>query len=90
MMTIKSDKKKKIIDEHRSHDSDTGSVEVQVALLTTKINELTKHLKTHPKDFHSRQGLFKMVGNRRRLLSYLEKNDTKMYNSLTKKLKIRT
>ncbi len=88
-MVIKSEKKQKIIGEHRAHEGDTGSTEVQVALLTAKIDELTKHLKTHPKDLHSRQGLFKMVGNRRRLLSYLEKNNPKLYNSLTKKLKIR-
>lgn len=89
-MAIKSEKKQKIIDEHKAHEGDTGSTEVQIALFTAKINELTKHLKAHPKDFHSRQGLFKMVGNRRRLLSYLEKNDPKLYNTLTKKLKIRS
>jgi len=88
-MAIKSDKKQKIIGEHRAHETDTGSTEVQVALLSVKISELTKHLKTHPKDIHSRQGLFKMVGNRRRLLSYLEKNNPKLYSELIKKLKIR-
>jgi len=89
IMAIKADKKRKIISENRLHDRDTGSVEVQAALLTTKINDLTAHLKTHTKDFHSRQGLFKMVGHRRRLLTYLEKNDPTAYNRLIKKLKIR-
>lgn len=88
-MAEKVAKKTKIITENRRHERDTGSVEVQAALLTTKINDLTAHLATHAKDFHSRQGLFKMVGNRRRLLSYLEKNDPKAYTSLIKKLKIR-
>lgn len=88
-MTLKTEKKQKIIAEHRSHEKDTGSTGVQVALLTTKINELTRHLKTHAKDFHSRRGLFKMVGNRRRLLAYIEKTDGKQYNELIKKLKIR-
>ena len=88
-MAIKADKKQKIISEHQSHGKDTGSAEVQIALLTVKINELTKHLKTHAKDFHSRHGLFKMVGNRRRFLTYLELHNPKAYNSLIKKLKIR-
>jgi len=88
-MAIQAEKKKKIISEHRSHEKDTGSAEVQIALLTEKINELTKHLKTHAKDFHSRHGLFKMVGNRRKLLAYLETHNVKVYNSVIKKLKIR-
>ncbi|MDD5606005.1 MAG: 30S ribosomal protein S15 [Patescibacteria group bacterium] len=88
-MALKADKKQKIIGEHRSHEKDTGSVEVQIALLTVKIDDLTKHLKKHKGDMHSRQGLFKMVGNRRRLLNYLEKQDLKSYNKLIKKLKIR-
>ncbi|RLC37651.1 30S ribosomal protein S15 [candidate division Kazan bacterium] len=88
-MSIKTTKKKKIISEHQSHEKDTGSTEVQIALLTAKINELTKHLKTHSKDLHSRRGLFKMVGNRRRLLAHLEQTNLKLYNSLVKKLKIR-
>jgi small subunit ribosomal protein S15 len=88
-MVNKSEKKTKIISDNRRHDRDTGSVEVQVALLTTKINDLTAHLKTHAKDFHSRQGLFKMVGNRRRLLAYLQKTNATAYSNLIKKLKIR-
>ena len=87
MLNIKQ--KSKIIEKYRIHPKDTGSAEVQIALLTVKINELTKHLKTHAKDFHSRHGLFKMVGNRRRLLTYLELHNPKAYNSLIKKLKIR-
>jgi len=88
-MSIKTTKKKKIISEHQSHEKDTGSTEVQVALLTAKIKELTKHLKTHKKDLHSKRGLFKMVGNRRRLLAYLEQTNIRLYNQLIKKLKIR-
>lgn len=84
-----ADKKKQIIVQHQQHERDTGSSEVQIALLTTRINELTEHLKTHKKDFHSRQGLFKMVGNRRRLLSYLGKTEPTVYSKLIKKLKIR-
>jgi small subunit ribosomal protein S15 len=88
-MTNKTDQKMKIINEHRAHERDTGSAEVQIALLTQKINDLTAHLKTHQKDFHSRQGLFKMVGNRRRLLNFLEKTNQLGYSQLIKKLKIR-
>lgn len=88
-MTAKPETKTKIISEHRLHDRDTGSAEVQIALLTTKINALTEHLKTHKKDFHSRQGLFKMVGNRRRLLSFLEKSNPDNYSGLIKRLKIK-
>ena len=84
-----ADKKKQIITQHQQHERDTGSSEVQIALLTTRITELTEHLKTHKKDFHSRQGLFKMVGNRRRLLSYLGKTEPEVYAKLIKKLKIR-
>ncbi len=83
------EKKKQIITAHQQHNRDTGSSEVQVALLTTRINDLTEHLKTHKHDFHSRQGLFKMVGNRRRLLSFLEKTNPDSYTKLVKKLKIR-
>lgn len=72
--------------EHGAHDTDTGSAAVQVALLSKEIEELTGHLKKHPKDNHSRRGLLKMVGKRRRLLSYLEKTDNKTYNSVIKKL----
>lgn len=78
--------KKNILKEHGTHESDTGSAPAQIGLLTKQIDELTSHLKKHPKDNHSRRGLLKMVGKRRRLLKYLEKNDSKAYNSLIKKL----
>lgn len=84
-----TEKKKQIIAQHQQHTRDTGSSEVQIALLTTRINDLTEHLKGHKHDFHSRQGLFKMVGNRRRLLSFLEKTNPDAYGKLVKKLKIR-
>lgn len=84
MLTIT--KKKKIIKENAVSDKDTGSVPVQVSLLTKSIAELTTHLKKHPKDNHSRRGLLMMVGKRRRLLSYFEKKDAKAHKSLLKKL----
>lgn len=83
---ISSRKKKKIVSEHGMHEQDTGSAAVQIGLLTSKIEELTGHLKKHPKDNHSRRGLLQMVGKRRRLLKYLEKNDSKAYNAVIKKL----
>ena len=79
-------KKKIIINEHKGHDTDTGSTAVQIGLLTRQISDLTGHLKKNAKDNISRRGLLKMVGKRRRLLSYLEKTDSKTYNSLRKKL----
>lgn len=79
-------KKQNIIKEYNLHETDTGSAEVQVALLTKQITELTDHLKRHPKDNHSRRGLLKMVGKRRRLLDYLSKNDKKSYTALVRKL----
>ncbi len=87
MLTIR--KKKLVINEHKKHDKDTGSAEVQVALLTKQINELTSHLKSHAKDNHSRRGLLKMVGKRRRLLNYLESSNAKSYSSLIKKLDLK-
>ena len=75
-----------IVKEHGIHETDTGSTAVQISLLTSKIEELTGHLKQHPKDDHSCRGLLKMVGKRRRLLKYLSKKDSKAYNSLIKKL----
>ena len=88
-MALKPTSKKKLIADHRQHEKDTGSTEVQVALLTQRINDLTGHLKEHKQDFHSRQGLFKLVGNRRRLLAYVEKANPQAYSKLIKKLKIR-
>lgn len=78
--------KKKIIKENATTDKDTGSVPVQVSLVTRQIDELTSHLKKHPKDNHSRRGLLMMVGKRRRLLAYFEKKDPKGHKALLKKL----
>lgn len=81
--------KDQIIKEYGLDEHDTGSPEVQIALLTARINQLTSHLETHKSDFHSRRGLFKMVGKRRRLLRYLQNNDIERYRTLIKRLKIR-
>jgi small subunit ribosomal protein S15 len=83
---IKTSIKKKIIKEHATTEKDTGSIAVQVSLLTRQIDELTKHLKKHAKDNHSRRGLLMMVGRRRRLLAYFEKKDPKGHKALLKKL----
>jgi len=83
---IKPTKKTKLIDEYKAHEKDTGSSEVQVAIFTTQIEELTKHLKRHPKDNHSRRGLLKMVSKRKRLLDYLSHEDEKRYKKIIKKL----
>ena len=81
--------KQEIIKAYATHEGDTGSPEVQVAVLTTRINELTEHLKTHKKDHHSRRGLLKMVGHRRNLLNYLKKKDGVRYKALIEKLGLR-
>ncbi|MCJ7652303.1 MAG: 30S ribosomal protein S15 [Actinobacteria bacterium] len=81
--------KKGIVEEYRKHDKDTGSTEVQVALLTRDINSLTDHLKSHKKDHHSRRGLLLKVGRRRRLLNYLKKEDVERYRELIKNLGLR-
>ena len=81
--------KQQIINSHKLHESDTGSPEVQVAILTEKINHLTEHLKTHKKDHHSRRGLLKMVGKRRGLLNYLMKKDIERYRALIDRLNLR-
>jgi small subunit ribosomal protein S15 len=78
-----------VIAEHRLHDSDTGSPEVQIALLSERINMLTEHLKVHKKDHHSRRGLLMLVGRRRRLLDYVRKNDVERYRTIIAKLGIR-
>jgi small subunit ribosomal protein S15 len=88
-MTLTNDKKVNLIEKFQLHDKDTGSPEVQIALLTERINHLTEHLKTHKKDFHSRRGLLKMVGQRRGLLNYLKKNDVDRYQVILKKLSLR-
>ena len=81
--------KKKIIDDFETHDGDTGSPEVQIALLTKKINELTEHLKTHRKDHASRRGLLKMVGTRSALLKYVSNKDVKRYQKIISRLGLR-
>lgn len=81
--------KKGIVEEYRKHDKDTGSTEVQVALLTRDINSLTDHLKSHKKDHHSRRGLLLKVGRRRRLLNYLKKENVERYRELIKNLGLR-
>ena len=81
--------KTEIIQKYARHEGDTGSPEVQIALLTFRINELTEHLKAHPKDHHSRRGLLKMVGHRRNLLAYLTKKDIERYRAIIKRLGIR-
>ncbi len=83
------DVKQAIIDEYKTHEGDTGSPEVQVALLTQRINHLNEHLKTHKKDHHSRRGLLKMVGQRRGLLDYLMSKDIERYRSLIARLNLR-
>ena len=83
------EQKKSVIDAHKTHEGDTGSPEVQIAILTTRINELTEHLKIHKKDHHSRRGLLKMVGHRRNLLQYLHKKDIERYRAIIAKLGIR-
>jgi len=81
--------KEEIIQEHRTHEGDTGSPEVQVAVLTRRIAHLTEHLREHKHDYHSRRGLLKMVGQRRRLLKYLHKKDVERYRALIARLGLR-
>ena len=78
-----------VVEKHREHETDTGSARVQVALLTERINSLTDHFKGHPKDHHGRRGLLKMVGNRRRLLTYLKRTDLVNYRALIEELGLR-
>lgn len=86
---ISKEKKTEIIKQYAVKEGDTGSPEVQVAVLTARIAEVTEHLKTHPKDHHSRRGLFKMVGQRRGLLTYLKEKDIERYRALIEKLGLR-
>ncbi|MFZ2493829.1 MAG: 30S ribosomal protein S15 [Thermoanaerobaculia bacterium] len=81
--------KQEIVNQYRVHDTDTGSPEVQIALLSNRITYLTEHFKTHAKDHHSRRGLLKLVGRRRRLLDYLKKTDVDRYRTIIEKLGIR-
>ena len=86
---ITKEQKTSIIEANRTHENDTGSPEVQIAILTKRISDLTEHLKTHKKDNHSRSGLFKMIGKRRNLLNYLKKKDIERYRATIEKLGIR-
>lgn len=86
---IDQEKKKVIIEEYKTHEGDTGSTEVQVAILTARIRELTEHMKIHKKDFHSGRGLLILVGKRRKLLQYLKSRDFNRYQNLIKRLGLR-
>ncbi len=88
-MVLINEKKKQIIENFKAHTKDTGSAEVQVAILTERINILGDHFKQHKKDFHSRRGLLTLVGRRRRLLNYLKKKDVKKYEKVLDKLSLR-
>ena len=88
-MAVDIEKKKKIIDDFKIHSRDTGSAEVQIALLTERINTLGEHFKQHKKDFHSRRGLLKLVGKRRRLLNYIKTKSIKKYEEVLEKLNLR-
>ncbi|MER2237995.1 MAG: 30S ribosomal protein S15, partial [Psychrobacillus sp.] len=85
-MAITQERKNELISEYRTHESDTGSADIQIAILTEEINSLNEHLRTHKKDHHSRRGLFKMVGRRRNLLKYLRENEVQRYRELIAKL----
>lgn len=86
---LNKEQKTKTVNDHKTHPKDTGSPEVQVALLTHRINELASHFETHKKDFSSKTGLMRLVGRRKRLLEYLKQQDTKSYENLIKKLQLR-
>ena len=82
-------RKQELVEQFRQHPTDTGSPEVQIALLTARINELTEHFKTHVKDFHSRRGLLRLVSRRRKLLDYLKRSDTDKYRAILDRLNLR-
>lgn len=88
-MAITQERKRELIEEYKTHENDTGSPEVQIAVLTEDINNLNDHLRTHKKDHHSRRGLLKMVGKRRNLLTYLRNKDVQRYRELINKLGLR-
>jgi len=88
-MAIVKEKKQAIISDYKLHENDTGSPEVQIAILSTRINYLTEHFKTHKKDHHSRRGLLKLVSQRRKLLDYLKKSDKARYEKVIERLEIR-
>ena len=86
---MRKEEKTEVILQNRTHENDTGSPEVQIAILTKRINDLTEHCKLHPKDHHSRRGLLQMVGKRRNMLNYLMKKDVDRYREIVKKLGLR-
>jgi small subunit ribosomal protein S15 len=88
-MALTAERKAGLITEHKTHETDSGSPEVQIALLTERINDLTEHLKQHKKDFHTQRGLLKLVGQRRRQLAYLNKKDVARYRAILAKLGLR-
>jgi len=88
-LALDKETKRSIIDQFKIHENDTGSPEVQIAILTERINQLTEHLKVHKKDYHSRRGLLKMVGKRRALLNYLKRKDMERYKNIIEKLELR-
>lgn len=88
-MALTKEQKAQIISKNRLHDTDTGSPEIQIALLTKRIGDLTEHMKNHKKDYHTRLGLLKMVGKRRRLLDYLKRNDIESYRQVIAELGLR-
>ena len=88
-MSLTKDEKQEVFGQHRLHESDTGSTRVQIALLTKRIEQLTEHLRSHSKDHDSRRGLLKLVGQRRRFLNYLQRNDLEGYRALIKELGLR-
>jgi small subunit ribosomal protein S15 len=88
-LTLTKEDKLQVVGQHGRHDTDTGSAQVQIALMTQRINELTDHLRTHAKDHFARRGLLKLVGRRRRLLNYLQRNDLEGYRGLIKELGLR-
>jgi len=88
-VSLTKEAKQEVVRQHGSSKTDTGSTKVQVALLTQRINQLTEHLRTHPKDHYSRRGLLKLVGRRRRFLTYLQKHDLEGYRALIKELGLR-
>ena len=88
-MALSQAGKQQLIEKYRINENDTGSPEVQIAILTERINQLTEHLKVHKKDFHSRRGLLKMVGQRRGLLNYLQKKDIQRYRAIVERLGLR-
>ena len=88
-MALTTEVKREIVEKHGRRPADTGSADVQVALLTRRINDLTEHLRAHPKDHYSRRGLLKLVGRRRRFLNYLQRNDVERYRAIIKELGLR-